>query len=180
MLGFIQIILFCLPIALGASLSNGVIKVEEVGNSEGWPWQVMQRPTKEGASVIYDRYNGVYVKDENAGAIQARESCWGANIGGVCCIGIYCSDTPKTSEAVRPLGIRHEQFSSEVDPNRVKKVVLHSDGTTDIDYVDTGNVDAVCVGIRVKSCCVGLCCGCLDVIGNGTSTLPSGLSEHAV
>ena len=46
MLGFIQIILFCLPIALGASLLNGVIKVEEVGNSEGWPWQVMQRPTK--------------------------------------------------------------------------------------------------------------------------------------
>lgn len=176
MLGFVQVILLCLPIALGASLLNAAIKVEEVSNSEGWPWPIMQRPSKEGASVIYDRYNGVYIKGRNEDGLDARGSCYGANFGGACCIGIYCSYeviNELLDKDVSTVGVKHEQFSSDIDPNKVRKIVLHSDGTTDIDYVDHGNIDAACIGIRAGSCCVGLCCGCLEAVGNSTSVATS-------
>ena len=62
MLNFVEINVFGLPITIGKSLLNNGIKVKDVSNSaEEWSWPVMQRPLKQGTSVAYDRYSGVYL-----------------------------------------------------------------------------------------------------------------------
>ncbi|RCK55768.1 hypothetical protein Cantr_05722 [Candida viswanathii] len=165
-------IVLSLPIVFGSLLPSAGIKVEEVNDSEGWPWPVMQRPLKEGTSVTYDKFSGVYVKGADGAGLEDRDYCYGARIGNVCCIGIYCSDIvlhDAENKDETAVGITREKFSSQVDPTKVKQVVLHSDGSTDIQYISSGNIDGVCVGVRLGGCCVGLCCGCLEVIGNGTS-----------
>ncbi|CAX45544.1 conserved hypothetical protein [Candida dubliniensis CD36] len=170
---FVELNVFGIPIALGKTLSNGGIKVKNVSDSDEWPWPIMQRPLKQGASISYDRYSGVYIKGVKLRGSEVPDGSYGIKIGKSSCIGIYVS----TDDAVRKskneidttINVSREQFSSKIDSNKVRCIILHSDGTTDIQYISSGNINSAGFGVVSGSSSTGLGNEYLEVIESGVS-----------
>lgn len=173
MLNFVEVNVFGLPITIGKSLLNNGIKVKDISDSaEEWPWPVMQRPLKQGTSVAYDRYSGVYLNGVKLSENDVSDGYYGLKIGKSCCIGVYSSDdAAKKSkhEIDTTINVSREEFSSKVDPNKIRRIILHSNGTTDIQYISSGNVNPGSFGVALGSWSTVLSSECLEVSESNTS-----------
>ncbi|KAF6069449.1 hypothetical protein FOB64_003097 [Candida albicans] len=160
MLNFVEINVFGLPITIGKSLSNNGIKVKDVSDSaEEWPWPVMQRPLKQGTSVAYDRYSGVYLNGVKLSENDVSDGCHGLKL---------VSHSSK-HEIDTTINVSREEFSSKVDPNKIRRIILHSNGTTDIQYISSGNVNPGSFGVASGSWSTVLSSECLEVSESITS-----------
>ena len=110
--------------------------------------------------------NGIKLSENDV-----SDGCHGLKIGKSFCIGVYSSDDAAKSknEIDTTINVSREEFSSKVDLNKIRRIILHSNGTTDIQYISSGNVNPGSFGVALGSWSTVLSSECLEVSESNTS-----------